>query len=211
VSYFPQPYSPPPDFSMPAWPPAEALWPARRAAVLMFVLCGLLLGGALVFFLAAMIPIDQYPPEQREKIEQVVSPTGKTVKEYCLTGAYLLGAMGVVLGGLGFWVRSGRLAAIITAMVIDGVMLLFAALSMLSVFVAPSGGGPLQALPLIGVGAIMTLLMARLITAGRAACQAKAMADQYQAQYWQQLPETGELGYGQPLPPPPDDQPKTQG
>lgn len=185
MTNYQSPYTPPGDsnlFPLP-WPPG-ALLAARRAAILMFVLSGLALAVGGMFFLGSMVPPDQIAPEQQQKIEELVAPTGLSVKTYFLFAAAMMSATGLVLGGLGFWVRRGSFAPIVISIVVDALMLLGVVFTIFKAFIGPDANGITAACPPIGAGFIMAFLMTRLIAAAKANRQAKAM----QWQYWQSQP-----------------------
>jgi hypothetical protein len=200
MTYFPPPYSPPMgDFNFPPMLPPHLQRPARQASVLLMILAILALVVAGMAFMVSTIPLEQWPPEQLQKIQQqLIQPTGLSMKAYFRATAATMGLAGLVLGVLGLLVRGGRRWVIVTAMVVNGLMLILMITSILSAIMSAQ---PMSAFPPLVLLAIMVVLTQRLVAAFKAAGQAKAMA----AQNWQQfqLPADGGYGFMNPLPPPP--------
>jgi hypothetical protein len=206
MTYLPPPYTPPSvdgfNASLPFSPP-EALRSARQASVILFVLAGLALAGGLLFMAASRINPASFSPEQRDQFQQMVTQTGMPLKTILLFFGWIMLIPGLLMLTLGFLVRTGRLGAIITAMVCNGLLLIMATVATLQNLFFPSPSGPIGACPFVGAGAIMILLMLRLFAAARAASAAKSMTAQYYLQYmqFQQMEGSGGSGYGA-MPPP---------
>jgi hypothetical protein len=196
--YF-SPYSPPEiwpdpqgqggDFGVPSFIGPDARRAGRRAAFIMFILAGVALGCATMFFMVWMMPLDQVPPEQMQAMEKMAAQVGMSLRDCFLAIGLLLSIPGIIYGILALWVRTGRLAGIITAMAVNAIVLAFVALSVLGA-IADHGSDGLAAIlmPLI-LAAAMIFPMTRLAVAARMARMANAMS----AQYWnQQFDENAE-------------------
>jgi hypothetical protein len=202
----PPPYTPPfeggPDWNI-GYVPPDALRPARRAATLMLILGALALLVGLMFFAVSAVPIQQFPPETRQQLEQLVAQSGWSVKASLVASGIMMSIPGILLGIMALLVRGGRFGAIITAMVLDGLLILMAAIAILSALLT-SGGNPLSCAPFVIAEAVMIAMMSYLRSAAKAANAARKAALQYQWQYWQyhQMGEQSGYGYGQQQPPP---------
>ena len=207
--YF-SPYIPPGGGFDPYLPPGG--WPqsthadraARRASFIMFILSALAMACSAMFFMLWMMPQDQFPPDELKRMQDAAAQAGLSLKELFLGGGLMVMIPGLVMGVLGMWVRTGRIGAIVTAMIINGLLLLLMGLSTLqALFAGQSAGGAL--IVAMGIVALMVWLMLRLTAAARASRLANSTAAQIQAQYWQQ-PFDPEGGYA----PPPPIQPPTE-
>jgi len=182
------------EFDLPPMMPPDGLRPARQASVLLFVLAGLILVPGLMFCMASMVPPDRWPPETQKRFEEVASAAGVTVRQFLLTYAVCATTMGLLLAGLGVLVRTGRRWAVLTGMVVDGILMLLVFVSAVSSFRDSSG------LPgfffACGLGAVMMMLMRRLIAAEKAARFAAAQAAYFYAQQWQAMQQPFEPGSG---------------
>jgi hypothetical protein len=205
MSDFFSPYSPPgvgydPYLPPGGWPAsAEAERAARRASVIMFVLSGLAMACSAMFFMLWMMPLNQFPPEQLQAMQDAAAKSGMPLKAIFLGGGLMIMIPGLILGVLGIWVRTARLAAIITAMIANGLLLAFVILSTLRALLSGESGGGAAAFVPLAVTAVMAWLMVRLTAAARASRMANSMAAQFQAQYWQQ-PFEPDGGYAPPPP-----------
>jgi hypothetical protein len=210
MSYPPPPYSPPPlgpppDFNTP-FGPADPLRPARQAAVVLLVLCGLALAAALLFYCSANIPMAQWPPDQRQQIQQVIAHTGWSIHSLFTSAAVTILVVGLVLGGLGLLVRRGYIAAIFAALVLNGLLLVLVGFSLIQGVINPAANTAASLCMAVGIFALFAFLFTRLLLAAKLARQARMYGAQYQSQYWQdQWNQQGGYGYGYgpPLPPPP--------
>jgi hypothetical protein len=209
MSYFPPPYSPPMgEFDVGPLLPPDMLRPARQASILFFVLAGLALAGGALFFMSSTVPIDDWPPQQRQRILDVAQRAGWSVRACFIAPGMTLTIIALILGALGMLVRSGRRSVVIVSMIVDGLMLLVLT-GMIASSLRDPEGGVMAAVFAGGIGAVMLMLLRRLSAAEKAARSAGAYAAYYQAQTWQQAqpPFDPSSGYGFPLPPPPSQPP----
>jgi hypothetical protein len=207
VSYYPSPYSPP---DVPAWDtfglPEEVMRPARRASLLLLLLCGLALACAAIIYLFSFVSLDQMPADERQQLEQIVVQSGLDFKTYFHIAACSALVAGVILGLLGLLVRGGRRAAIYVSLVVAAILLTCTGIGILSDLANASRIGPLALVPPIGLAILLVLLEIQLINAAKNARIARAMAAQYQMQLWQSLqgqPVATNDYAAAPLPPPP--------
>jgi hypothetical protein len=229
MSQYPSPYSPPPPyppqqtFGYYPMPQGDPLAPAKRASILMFVLGALvLLGGTCIGAMSAAMRSVNFPPEQKQQMDQWEQMAGMPVERlFLVIGVFLL-AMGVVLVVLGFFVRRGGLGSIITASILTGLILLWSLVSTAGALLHPANAdaGVGICMGVFMIAAAGTLLVL-LVNAAKASGRVAMAKHQYQAQYWQyqqnmQAYGSG-YGYGQqqqqppapgayPYPPPPQQQ-----
>jgi len=227
VSQYQQPYQPPqpPYFSNDFYAGySDPRSPARRAAILMFVIGALMLccGGFFALFGAILTPEMLAGSPQAAQLQEIESQLGVSIKVFAFVMAGVMFVPALLFIGLGFWVRRGSAAAAIVSLVLTGLTVLFLLFNLVGSLVR---GGPganvVLGVCMIGIAlALCSLLIAWLIGALRAAPQVAAMQQQYQMQYWQsqQTPPpsygAGGYGYGTPAPqfsPPPSPQPPNQG
>lgn len=135
MSQYPPPNTPPFDYARPNQPvdPSHPLLaPARRAAVLMFILGGLVVVCGLCFGVAGwiipsetLVPASGLDPAQLQKIES----SGMSVSSFLHLVFSCAGVIALVAGVsllvLGMNVRRGRRGAIVAAMVICGLITLY--------------------------------------------------------------------------------------
>jgi hypothetical protein len=210
VTYFPPPYLPPDpglDLSMLAQP--ELRRPARQASALLLVLSALTLAVAAMLWLVSFAPIDQWPPEQRDKLQQIIEPTGMPMKQFFIAVASVMTFLAAVFGGLGGLVRTGRRWAIILAIIVDSVVVVLMSINVIHALASPEEGLVAAILP-ICLTALMIFLMQRLIIALVAAGTARSMAAQWQVMGQPFDPNFSGFGFGAPLPPPPPQAPKKE-
>jgi hypothetical protein len=210
LSQYPSPYSPPP--YSPGFgntpPGPDPLGPARRAAILLFVLgaFGMLLGlcfGPMVW----VLPIDQAfaqsgvrPPENL--------PSGVTLLQtlriaytVVLVVMFLAGAMFTLLG---FFVRRGSRRATITACVFSGLALLWFGLNAAGSLVMGLSGNPMAflgtAMNLVPFG-LFGLLLSWLLQVLKRLPQMQ-LARQQQEYYYQQQAQYPQMQQPYPQAPP---------
>lgn len=179
----------------------------------MLILAGLMLlcGVGVVAFVATadwndiMSKSEEfYGPE----FSRQMKTQGVTTQQVKVSGMFW-GVVGLVLAIafliIGIFVFRGNLPAIVTAIVLDGIVLLGSLCpAVVGVALIPRLGAPgviggcAALLPLVVCG----LLMVLLISAARAASRWKQLQQQYQAQFWQQQPAPGQPSYGYGPPPP---------
>lgn len=228
MTQYPNPYSPPTGSyaAQTYWDPTrDLLAPARRASTFMFVYGGIMMlcGGCFLTNAAFM----RSPEMVRQMQERLPNVQMLSERETAIAaGAFLVAS--ILFIALGAWVRGGRRAASITAIILVALILLWQALSFLTGLLS---GVPPAALGLsICVNTFvlivpMIVLLVFLVQAVRNSGQidgARAYAQQYW-QYGQQYPPQGypptpqgypaqypPHGYGQPqeggtipAPPPP--------
>jgi hypothetical protein len=211
MSQYPSPYNTPYPGNYGFDPAAGLLAPAKRAAILMFVLGGLNLAcGACVGVFARIGPIDQLvaranvqlPPDLNMPPEQLFR-----IFLGILAALSLLHAIAMII--LAVFVRRGGIGSIVTSIVLCVLVLLLLAMQGIGAVVRGAAGQP-QGLIffVIGIG-LYGLLFAWLIQAARAAAAVKTM--RMQSQLWQiqqQQQMYGQGGYAPPPPPPPPPPPQ---
>jgi hypothetical protein len=179
----------------------QALAPARRSAVLQWVLGGLffLFGGCLGGFGAAVPKMRKQPelePIFRQLEAQSISPSA-----YLIAAGVVIGAVALGYIVLGFFTRRGGLGAIVTSIVLTSLVALYLGLS--SVAALFMQGGPAGACMVAPVLALHVLLLVWLIQAARASAIVRAMRFAPSVGYWpQQAPVYGydPYAYGVPAP-----------
>jgi hypothetical protein len=177
VTYPPSPYQPyqPPQIPQVAYTPPERLAPARRAAILMYVVSGLALlcGGCMIAVVWA-VPMEQIVAAADMPLPDT-SQLGVTTEQLLRIVYTVLGIAGFA-GGLAYvilaiFVHRGSVAAIIISMIITALVLLWLALNVL-VSLPQLLAQPLQALLallVLGVPAsLLVVLLMWLIQALRA-------------------------------------------
>lgn len=223
MTYYPPPPNP---YQPPQGPlgfdyyrqPIHSLAQARRAAIMMWVLAGLLVlcgvGLIAVFSKIDLNPIlakseQIYGPEMASQLKA----SGMNADQMRL-GGYFWGAVGIVtavlFGVFGTFVMRGRMWAIIASIVITSLLTLANLCSSVSglIFAARAGpagivGGCIMFVPLIVCGVLLYFLG----QAARAASRSRQMQAQMQSQYWQSMQQSAGgspgYGYGYGAPPPP--------
>ncbi len=212
MSQYPPPYQQPPypnqgpfDFYRPA---ANPLGPARRASVLMFVLCGigLLCGGFMTLFGVIMTPqmIAQAPNSaQLHEVESQLG--GISLQTMMLVAGIICIIPSILYGVMGFLVRGGRTGSVVVSIVLTALTLVLIFIQVLGGIA--KGGDPASlgaALCMMGIPLVLCIvLLVTLVKALRAAPSVDAMQQQFQAQYWQsmQQQQAAQLGYGYGMPP----------
>ena len=212
MSQYPMPYPPPGGPGYPAYPPIRDPRSAGRwASVLMYVLGALLLlcGGGIV----AGSAIANWD-EMMQKVEQVNGPeftaqmrsqgtTPAQVKAIMI----FCGVMGLIVAVgylvLAFFVGRVNMGAIITSIVVTGLVALSSLCPGISALVmstrtGPQGllGGCMMLIPLL----LSIVLMVLLINAARVASRWKQYQQMYAAQYWHHQQQ--QAAYQQAAPPP---------
>lgn len=145
--------------------PADPAAPARKAAVMMWVLGAL--GIVFGFCVAAVFPtmlesmMNSSMPEaqqMRQQFQDLEAKSGVSLKtQLFVTGLLFIGAGGV-LGIVAFFVRGGGRASAVTGIVLVSLGLIYLAINLLA-SVAFGGGNPAQLLvSLCFVGGLMVLL-----------------------------------------------------
>lgn len=231
MTYYPPPPNP---YQPPQGPlgfdlyrqPGDALAPARRAAIMMWVLAALLVlcgvGLIVVFSTIDLNPLlakseQFYGPEMTSQMKA----SGMMNAEQMRLGGYFWGAVGIIsavlFGTFAVFVMRGRTWAIIAAIVVTSLLTLANLCSSLSGLVLAAKGGAagifvgcMMFVPLIVCGVLLYFLA----QAARAAAGWKRMQAQMQSQYWQSMQQAAGgapgYGYGYGAPPPPPVQPGPQ-
>jgi hypothetical protein len=157
MSQYPTPYSQPqpspygggPYAGPPAgyYPPAAAGSPAaRRAGLLIFILgpVVLLMGGCFIC-VAAALPAMSRQPSTAQQVDDLRAklplPPGLSLEAFLLVIGIVVALPGIALLALGAFVRRGRRWAIITALVITGLVLLWLAANVISAIVHVGSDG----------------------------------------------------------------------
>ncbi len=214
MSQYPSPYSPPPvppnygyDFNY-YQPQQDVLAPARRAGVIMFIMGGLLaIGGLCCGAVGALAPLDEIIRQN-----PTLSSTPGVTPELMQVSVIVMGVLALLFGMalliLGYFVRGGGMAPVVTSIVLVGMAVLGGALVVVSGMfqLQRGGGGPemflgmcIYILPLV----LLIVLLAQLIRAAKMAPRIAMMKSQYQQQYWQyqQQQQMYQAGYVAPPPP----------
>jgi hypothetical protein len=199
-------------------PQRDPLAPAKRASILLYVLGGLALAGGLCCgVIGAMMP--QLLQQQPQLMEEMQNASGGQMTPEIMQVALVVVAGVVLVAGvlqlvLGFFVRKGGKGAIITAMVIGVIAVLYLAFTVIRTVVvgAGAGNGAQMAGNLTGalcVGGIPLLLYGLLLFwLGQALKNSGSVAGAlaYQQQYWaymQQYHAQQQQAYQQQYPQPP--------
>ena len=185
MSQYPSPYVPPNVVPYHGGPP-DALAPARRASMMMFILGTLMIlfSGCMVgiTFLFSMVPVEQLQP-LRERIESIAQVSPEFLFRVLGTLIFVIGA---VLFALAFFVRRGGLVSAIIATVLVGLIELQQLLSLAGAIAAAKDFAGLGSLVASAITfAAFTLQFVWLIRATRAAPKVKTARQQYSSQYWQ--------------------------
>jgi hypothetical protein len=172
--------------------PAELLAPARRAAVLMFVLGGLILLLGVCGVASLLVP--QSPEDTRRAQEMISSlglPTTSLSPEAMRTAGVvevvLIVGVGVVLVALGIAVRRGSRGAMIGSIVLSALLLGGSVLTALATGVMAIAAPPIAACACGSLlpAALLVVLVVWLVQGLRAGGRWKLAQAQYLAQYWQ--------------------------
>ena len=216
----PPPYGPPgPLGYQPYRPYPDRLAPAKRSAILLWIIGGLMaFGCGCLGVIVWTLPLDQLVAQIRTTLtpSQLSQLQGVSLEQVLRIGGTVLSALGVVAGlvmsALAFFVRRGSRGASITALILAGAMGLWCALSVLGNAVQAIGG-TVQAVGGLVIWLIISGVVALLITFLIQALGASRYRRAHPAagqQYWQmqQLqnelgPGQGGYGYGSPPPSPP--------
>ncbi len=206
MSQYPSPYQPqyPLNFDYFQAAHPDLLAPARRAAIMLFIVAALsMLCGGFLFVFAFVAPMGQIIAQAQAKFPQLQAGTGSLEETFKLmyvilgTGGFLVGAAIAVLG---FFVRKGRQWACIAGIVICLLLMAFLALNIVGT-VFQTGGNPAMLVGGLCVGSVpgtlLTLTMIWLIQAARVAPRLRELEQQYQMQWWQYQQQQAAYG-GQP-------------
>jgi hypothetical protein len=226
VSQYPSPYSQPyPQQSYPGQynyyvPGADLLASAKRAAILMFVLGGLLALLGSCNSLSAMF-LDS--TEAYEKQQQLMGDTRgfafspQTMRSMTIGAGIGTLLVGVFLIALGAIVRRGSMAAIVTSLIIVSLIVILLLLLCLSaIIMAATGAGAIGAILLCVFavpGILFILLDVWLAQAAFAVPKARAMQQAMANQMWQYQQQAAAAGWSyqqqsqQPMSPPPSEPP----
>ena len=206
MSYFPQPgpYGPPQPPTPMDWGgyPAGAtdlLGPARRAAVLMWVLgvVLLLLGGCLGALGAGMPTLRQQPQFEQALRQLETQAPGDLLGMLFVIMGVVTSVVAVAYIVLGFFTRRGGLGAIITSLVLSGLVAAYLVLNTVVSLASGAGGLGGACIGVIGL-ALHGVLITWLIQAVRASARVRALQAQYAAQPWP-APQSPQA-YGYPPP-----------
>jgi hypothetical protein len=202
MSQYPQqqsPYQPPSpqqypttfDYYQPAGQ-ADVLGPAKRAAIMMFVVAGLtLLGAFCCAGFGAMLPqvLAQNPSAQADIQAQM--PPGMSMDMLRMTMivlAVIVLLLAVGMTVLGVFVRKGSKAAIVMSIVLVILALLYLLINTVASVVMQRAPGPQLAMTVcmmaVPIGMLAFLLLL-LVGALRTSDQARVLREQHMQQYWQ--------------------------
>ncbi|HEY1628484.1 MAG TPA: hypothetical protein VGF52_01425 [Tepidisphaeraceae bacterium] len=214
MSQYPSPYNTPYPGNFGFDPAAGLLAPARRAAILMFVLGGLSLAcGVCVGSVIKFAPLDQMIQERHFQIPDSANlgmPPEQIIRIFLGTMAVLALVKAIVTIILAIFVRRGGIGSIVTSIVLCVLALLGILFELAGSGVQAARGTPGQ-IPVMATFlaalALYGLLMVWLVQAAKAAPSVRAMRTQSQLwQMQQQQQMYNQAGYAPPPPPPPPPQ-----
>jgi hypothetical protein len=184
--------------------------PARRAAVLMWLFGAMaVLAGVLVAIGGNSVTPEELAkvrPESAEQARMMEKQLGVSLGTIYLIMGLIAIAIGGVVGGVAFLVRRGGFGAVVTAIILTGMLLLMMLVFSLSLLVAGGAEGVVALCMLSVPSAVLVYQFVTLIQAARGASQA-ALAAQWaqvqQAQWAQaQAQQPHVQGYMGQVPPP---------
>jgi hypothetical protein len=195
--------------------------PARRSAVLMFVVGAfMLLCGVCVGLAARLAPLDQLAAASGVNADQIAE-IGMTPAEFMRFMYIIMAAgslvLGILFGVLGLLLRKGGVASAVCSLVLVSLLVLFTLLQVVTTAVQVLS----RREPAIGVALMISMafllllawLVISLIGAIRAAASIRAAQGQYAQQYWQMQQQAYQhgayAGYGY-APPAPQQAPLQQ-
>lgn len=194
--------------------PDPRLDPARRAGLLMIVngVIGLLFG-ACFLGVGAMFGEIQWPAETAAEMRRLETQAGLPISVIFLVMGALAAVPSLVLFILGFFVRRGGVASIVSGIVVTSLVLLLLGLQLVGSFF--SGPNALAGICMLSIPlALMILQLTWLIQAVRAAPRVRATRQNVQTQ--QSLYRQNQQQHLQPSPwpmqppPPPPPSPPTE-
>lgn len=190
--------------------------PARRASVLMFVICGLgLLCGLCAGAVVGIVPMDTLASSSGMNFDQARElgfTPGQFLRVVYGTMAVVALVGSLIFGVMGYFVRGGGLGAVIGSLVLTILVLILSVLQVLAGLVQAGSGaeGLIGFLIAGGFCAMLIALLIFLIQAARSVGELDALKSQSAQQYWMYHQQAyGQAGYGsgygynQPPPPPP--------
>ena len=231
MTQYPSPYQPPPppgfyDYYRPYH---GELGAARRAGVLLIIL------GALGMLFGFCVGAVMWSGTGDQVIQQLVHqpgvtfptpPEGMTIEQVLRIGMTVFGGVcalaGLLMLILGLFVRRGSRGAMVTSIILLGILSLLMAVQIVSAVVQGTSQGMISGCVGIFIVGTFVLTMVWLFQGLRTQGQARFQQQQYQAQYLyhqQQQQAYGQAGYGygppppgasplpQPQPPPPQPEP----
>ncbi len=227
---YPPPYQGPP---MPQYygAPVDALRPARRASLLMFIVGPLILLMATCLFSMPAIMNASPTPQVEQLRSKVAAQTSVSFDTLCRAFGAIVCVPGLLILVLAFFVRTGGKVATILSAVVVGLVSLLLILETIGGLVQASDPNALMGLcVLVPCTAVLILQFVWLIQAAVASGNVQSAQQQYAQQYWQYqqtMQAYANAGYGYqtqpqasppaaapasvppPLPPRPSDQPPT--
>src|SRR5439155_10922330 len=145
MSQYPSPYQPPqqypPGYGYPSQY-ADPLTPARRAGITMIVLgiLSLLMGGCLSAVGASLPRImSQMSPEQTEPIRRMETQFGISPSKMIIAAGVATVIIGLVYIVLGVLVRGGGMGAVISAIVLSSLAILYMLFNAVVAAITPGG------------------------------------------------------------------------
>jgi small-conductance mechanosensitive channel len=215
MSQYPSPYNTPYPGNYGYDPAAGLLAPARRAAILMFILGGLSLACSVCLgSVLKLAPLDQMIQERHFEIPDSAN-LGMTPEQimriFIGVVAVLALVKAIVTIILAIFVRRGGIGSIVTSIVLFVLVLLVILLQLSGSALQAARGAPGQ-LPVVAgflvAIALYGLLLTWLFQAARAAPAVRAMRTQ--SQLWQMQQQQQMYGQGGYAPPPPPPLPPSQ-
>lgn len=212
MSQYPSPYSPPPfptgvNYYAPPQS-GDAGSPARRAAVMMYVLGALsiLCGGMMGLMAAVVTPELLASTPQADQIQQMEAQTHIGFRSMLGMMAVMLAVPGLIYVVLGFFVRRGGRVPAVLATVFNAIALLFMLLQIPGAIMSGGMNGVCAILMMLVPIGLTLVTMTWLVQAIRNAPQVEAARQQFMAQYGyyqqqQQAYQQGAYGYPPPAPP----------
>jgi hypothetical protein len=191
---------------------SDALAPAKRASVLMFVLAGVSIVGAFCCAgVGTVLPqLLDSQPQMLQEFQKVPGFTPDLMRTTFIVMGIGAAIFGTALAILGVFVRKGGAVPVTIALVLSCLATLFVLYLMIEPMVlrrAPAGSTAAGVCMLAIPFALLILLCVWLLQALRSSGQVQAMKDQYAQQYWQYAYQQQIYAQQQPPPPPPPGDP----
>jgi hypothetical protein len=189
----PQGYPPPPPqgygqqmgYAMPgAYGMPDALAPAKRASVMMFVLGSMMLLCGLCTGTMAAMPLEQIAAQRGQMPSLPPGMTMETVRKAFMLAAFVTLPLGLLEIIVGVFVRRGGAGAAVFGIVLASLMILYFAANVFFSVMQHAVGGVLLAAIIAG---LFVLQLVFCVQSSRAASQIGQMQAAYQAQYWQYM------------------------
>jgi hypothetical protein len=181
--------------------PFDALLPAKRASLMMFIMGPLiLLTGACMASVPSMVHMVPPTPEFTQAWQQMEDQLHGNAEIKMIAGGSVSAVIGLAMLILAFFVRGGGRTACIFGTTLVGLLSLYSAMNLLAgLFIGNIPGVCMSVL----MFALFGLTLAWLIQAIRASRNVSLAQQQYAAQYWhyqQTMQAYANAGYGYGVP-----------